>query len=131
MLTADQRSRYARHLLLVEIGEEGQSRLCAAVVGARQSADAAAAAVSADYLRRAGVMVQKASDDALVVDLAGANRVDALAGRPELRDAAATLAGAFAAVEAIKAITGAGQPATLPEDLRLAEDGRRSPSESS
>lgn len=118
MLSADQRSRYARHLLVVELGEQGQARLCEAELGVAPGADAAAAAVATDYLVRAGV---RTSADAGVacVQLPSASRVDALAGRPELREAAAALAGALAAVEAIKQLTGAGSPALLPDALCL------------
>lgn len=80
--------------------------------------DADAAAVAADYLTRAGVTIADAPT-ATAVGVATTDQIEQLACRPELRAAAASLAGAFAAVEAIKTITGAGQPATLPSALRL------------
>ena len=96
--------RFARHVLLPEIGEDGQARLEGARVELR--GDAAAVAVARAYLERAGVTVA-----------AGGRAVDvapATAGRPELAAAAAFLGGAFAAVEVIKAEVGAGEPASLP-----------------
>jgi hypothetical protein len=48
--------------------------------------------------------------------------VKAMAGEPLLEEAAAALAGAFAAVEAIKAVTGAGEPAALPANFVLNRD---------
>jgi hypothetical protein len=111
-LGAVDKRRHARQLLLAEIGERGQERLCATRVQLAAGADPRAAAVARDYLERAGVQVmdppaaaaQTTGDDAsaptlAVVDSAG---VRALAGHPDLDEAAAALAGAFAAVEAIK-----------------------------
>jgi len=120
VLSADQRSRYARHLLLVEIGEQGQARLCEARVRVASDADAGAAAVARDYLERAGVTVDDcAPGDATSLAVPSMADVDALAGRPELREAAAALAGALSAVETIKTLTGAGTPAAMPDALRL------------
>ena len=46
-----------------------------------------------------------------------------LAGRPELLEAARSLAGAIAAVESIKSLAGLGSPgAPLPDGLLFAED---------
>jgi hypothetical protein len=104
--------RHARQLLLAEIGERGQARLCATRVQLAAGADPRAAAVARDYLERAGVQVidapvghsHAAGEDAraLTTAVADCTAVRALAGHPELDEAAAALAGAFAAVEAIK-----------------------------
>ena len=116
-LTAAQRSRYARHLLLREVGEQGQARLCEAEVAVTQAADEDAAAIARDYLGRAGITVADAAP--LECDVSTGDEVTRLAGGPLLRDAAAALAGAFAAVETIKQITGAGQPGQLPAEFSL------------
>jgi hypothetical protein len=123
MLEAWQRQRYARHLLLAEIGELGQSRLCEARVGMPLNGDPDAAFVAGDYLERAGLEVQALSAGGRVseVNVLDVEGVRALAGCAELAHAAAAFAGAFAAVEAIKAVLGVGAPAQLPSDLVLAE----------
>lgn len=122
MLTANQRVRHARHLLLAEIGEQGQAALCATQLRPAVGADPRAAEVAADYLARAGVTV---APGAATLPVPSAAEVAALAGDPALLEAAAALAGAFAAVEAIKATTGAGQPAALPPELRLTRPSAR------
>ncbi len=110
MLSDAQRDQYARHLLLVEIGERGQERLCAARLTLAERADARAAIVAADYLRRAGCSVDAASAAAdMSVAVADSAAVDALAGDPRLREAAAWLAGSLAAVEAIKQVAAVGR----------------------
>ncbi len=96
--------RYARHVMLEEIGASGQTRIEAERIVLEGSADAVATA--AVYLERAGV----------TVDPAG-RRVDVpevRAGRPELAAAAAYVAGAWAAVEVIKTAVGAGSAAGAP-----------------
>jgi len=122
-MSTTQHARFARHTLLPEIGVAGQERLCSATVVADASADPEALAVARDYLQRAGVTVatnarQEAGGD-FHVD--GAAVVEAR-GPLHLRHAAAALTGAFAAVEAIKAITAVGQAASLPEDFRLVSE---------
>lgn len=106
-LPADRRRAFARHLLLPEIGSQGQERLCAAHFRIEEGADPRAAEVARDYLERAGV---REGADGWVVSLPAAG---ALA--PELdgglEHAAPAVAGAFAAVETIKAIVGAGRRA--------------------
>jgi len=91
--------------MLAEIGATGQARLedeCVELVG-----DPGAVATAALYLRRAGVDVRP---DGRAV------RVPRIrAGRPELGEAAAFVAGAWAAVEAIKTSVGAGRPAVAPD----------------
>jgi hypothetical protein len=113
--------RYARHRLLTEIGDSGQLRLSAASFRLAAGADAQASAWARGYLERAGPCI---AEGGACHELAvpSSTEVSALAGRPLLREAAAALAGAFAAVEAIKRVTGAGQPASLPPGLVLDRD---------
>ncbi|MFT3922590.1 MAG: hypothetical protein QM778_08660 [Myxococcales bacterium] len=101
-LNARQRTRYARHLLLPEVGLVGQERLVEARLGLGESADPRAAKVAQLYLERAGVSVE--SDAALRVRVADTDSVRRLAGSPALEPAAAALAGALGAVEAIKEV---------------------------
>jgi len=120
-LPPDARRRYARQLLLPEIRGAGQRRLGAAVAVPRAGADPRAAAVAADYLARAGVGADLASplqardDGGLVeVDVPSTDTVAAIAGEATwLREAAAAIAGAFAATEAVKRIVGAGRGGEL------------------
>ncbi len=123
MLTAEQRTRYARHLLLAELGEEGQERLCAARVRLRGGADARASAAAGDYLARAGVTV--AEDGVELAALPASDDVARLAGDALLEDAAAILAGAFVAVEAIKRAAGVGTAAALPARYALQSEETR------
>lgn len=113
-----ERTLYARHLLLPEIGKGGQAALCASVVHAAEGADPRAALVARDYLERAGVRWSDGAEG-LRVDVPPPAEVERLAGADGLVEAAAAVAGAFAAVEAIKRIVGAGTAAALPEDLSL------------
>jgi hypothetical protein len=121
MSSLAQRQRYARHLLLSEIGETGQARLCAARVRVRVTSDPRAVAVARDYLERAGLEVLDAGDAGagLDVPVPDAQAVRVLAGGEALEEAGAALAGAFAAVEAIKAVLGVGVYAELPSALSL------------
>lgn len=121
-LSPEQKRLYLRHLLLGEIGEAGQERLCGVRLCVPDGADEDAASVALDYLGRAGVPVGGARDEELPFPVAARATVDALAGDARLRDAAAALAGTFAAVEAIKACVGVGKPASLPVDLVLARE---------
>jgi hypothetical protein len=126
-MTPAQRQLYARHLLLAEIGEQGQERLCASRV-AHAAGDARARVVARDYLERAGLCVDDASTAepaSLQVPLPTQDGVRALAARPELEEAAAALAGAFAAVETIKAALGIAAACALPADLTLCAEDRR------
>jgi hypothetical protein len=121
MLEAKLKQRYARHLLLAEIGEAGQMRLAATRVFLPAEADPRALAVARDYLERAGLATGTSGAverdvNAHVLDAAA---VSVLAGRAELEEAAAALAGAFAAVEAVKSALGVGVPAQLPKTLEL------------
>ena len=128
-LRDDQRARFARHLLLPELGEAGQERLLASQARFPSDADAGARAVAAGYLERAGVAV--ANDDALApeasrhaqVALGNEAECARVAGRAELLEAARSLAGALAAVETIKTLAGLGSPgAPLPAGILFAED---------
>lgn len=130
-MTPQQRTRYARQLLLPEIGEQGQRGLCDTQALLPRDADPGAAGVAAEYLERAGLRVRAGSDpaeatpDAVRVPVASRPEVARWAGDEALEEAAAALAGAFAAVEAIKATVGTGEAGTLPEHLSLA--GEREP----
>jgi hypothetical protein len=125
MTAAHDMQRYARHLLLAEIGTAGQARLCAARVRIAGAADARATRTACDYLERAGLSIAAgAGEQVEAVAVADANAVRALAGCVELEEAAAALAGAFAAVETIKAVLGAGVSAQLPAALTLAGEVR-------
>ena len=117
MLSAADKKRYARQVLLTEIGLAGQARLLQAAVSLPQGADARAAELAADYLQRAGLRVDQEAGAEVALPVGDAVR--ALAGRPELYEAAAALSGAFAAVEAIKHALGVGQRAALPVGLTL------------
>jgi hypothetical protein len=118
-LSPQQKQRYARQVLLAEIGEAGQLVLCAARVRVGATSDSRAAAVATDYLLRAGFEL---TGDPAAPELAlgDASAIRALSGASGFDHAAAALAGAFCAVEAIKAALGAGLPAALPADLVLA-----------
>jgi hypothetical protein len=110
MLDAALKQRYARHLLLAEIGEGGQARLLATRVRLESAADPRAREVASEYLRRAGVTV---GDSGASVSLGDTRAITALAGSEHLHDAAAALAGAFGAVEAIKRALGVGRAGSL------------------
>lgn len=114
-LSPEARLRFARHLLLPEIGLEGQERLSAACVSLAQGADVRAAAVAREYLERAGLRVQEGAPR--VVPLPSAETVESEAGGRELVEAEAALRGALAAVREIRELTSG--PRTMPsEDAR-------------
>jgi len=145
-LTNEQRVRYARHLLLPELAEAGQLRLLAGRVRFADGAEEGAREVASGYLRRAGVRIEGEREDAdahahahahvdvnvnvnvnVNVDVSGDGdvlslTVPSLLCQPSLSDVAQGLAGAFAAVEAIKALAGMGEPAQLHPTLLLAEE---------
>jgi hypothetical protein len=122
-LSPQQKQRYARQVLLTEIGEAGQLRLCGARVRVGAESDPRAAAVATDYLLRAGLeLTEDGAAPELV--LGDPTAIRALAGTSDFEHAAAALAGAYSAVEAIKVALGVGVPRTLPCDLVL---GRRAP----
>lgn len=116
-LTPEQRRLYARHLLLSDLGEQGQAALCNSRVNPASDADGRVRDVAMDYLQRAGV---EQSPEGTPLALARPQVVRQLAGREELEHAAAALLGAFAAVEAIKQHSGAGEPGVFPDSLTLA-----------
>jgi hypothetical protein len=128
MLLPAERQRYARHLLLSEVGEAGQERLMRAAVQLPVDAAPRPAAVARDYLERAGMRpgnsdrserpVRSPCDPQL-----NREAVRALAGDATLEPAAAALLGALYAVEAIKAELGLGAPLQLPAGLRLSAEG--------
>jgi hypothetical protein len=136
-LTEEQHLRFARHLLLPEIGLEGQVRLCEGQAAWADAPRGLAREVAAVYLECSGVNVLETS--ALVSPQArpshGAPGSCAVrqtvtlqvpsipVDQPGLEAAAQALAGAWAAVEAIKALLGEGQPASSPPALSAgAED---------
>lgn len=130
-LTEEQRLRYARHLLLPELGETGQVRLLASRVrfAENERADAGVREVAEEYLRRAGVGVERESAHAHDYENVNVDEnvleLDSQLGLEssvELVQAARALRGAFVAVEAIKAIAELGRPGRLERDLLSAED---------
>lgn len=119
MLSPEQRTRFARHRSLVEIGDVGQRSLLDAKLGAR-AADTRVEAVRRDYLIRAGV-----PGDSSAASVASDTRIDAdvdtFAGADYLAEAAASCLGALAAVEEMKRILGVGSTTPFPPELRLLE----------
>jgi len=132
VLTESQRRLYARHVLLSELGATGQARLCASEVSIVHDAAPDAAEVAREYLQRAGVRLLPAARPAaepgtaaqgetpaltltlsIEVEVATRTGVRDLAGDPVLEDCAAWLAGAWAAVEAIKRCAGIGTQASI------------------
>jgi hypothetical protein len=113
VLTEIQRRRYARQIVLRELGPTGQARLCASTAVHANGADARVAAVARAYLERAGLQQQPAAEGGNVVAVhgAGTEAVQACAGAPELEDCAAWLLGAWAAVETIKQAASVGEQA--------------------
>jgi len=107
-LPPEQLRLYGRHVVLPEIGEAGQRRIGASrpLIAADGSPGAAQWALS--YLDRAGFAGRDGSPSP--VDLPSDDDVRRIAGRPELLHAAELFAGAFAAVERIKASVEAGEP---------------------
>jgi hypothetical protein len=123
MSAAFDRRIYARQILLPEIGEEGQRRLCATRM--RPTGDA----VADDYLRRAGCALVADGEPVAAEVLSTVPELDALASDEVLREAAAALRGALLAVETIKHTLGVGRPLRWPDDVRLDAGGcvRRGP----
>jgi hypothetical protein len=70
-------------------------------------ADAETASIASEYLARAGVQVGSQGHE---VRLPSSAEIELLAGDPLLVEAARALAGALAAVEAVKAILEIGTP---------------------
>lgn len=113
-LDAAARRRYARQLLLGEIGEAGQERLLGSEFAVGAASDASAFA--AEYLRRAGCRETDAGREVLVPDAAAVTR---FAGAPFLLEPAAAVIGAFSAVEHLKAILGIAEARGFPTDVQL------------
>lgn len=118
-LDAAVRRRYARQLLLGEIGEAGQERLLDARFRRGSASDANAFAVAADYLRRAGCSERETGDEVQVPDEAA---VEQFAGSLHLVDPAAAIIGAFCAVEHLKATLGVADAQAFPTDLQLSTE---------
>ncbi len=115
-LDSTARRRYARHLLLGEIGEAGQERLLETSFRRGAEGDDEAYAVAAEYLERAGCRADGHGEELQVLD---AGSLSSFAGTPALRAPAATVAGAFAAVEHIKRVLGVGSAARFPPGVTL------------
>lgn len=124
-LDATARRRYARQLLLGEIGEAGQERLSRAGFRRGAACDPAAYAVAAEYLLRAGC--PESESDGTPLQRSTADDVMHFAGSPSLRAPAAAVLGAFSAVEHLKEALGVGEPRNLPPDLTLQPKRGRSP----
>jgi hypothetical protein len=124
VLTDADKAKYARQILLTELGLAGQERLVATRLQWTAEADSRASEVASAYLERAGVgaHVQGADARHVAVEVAPADRVVQVAGDPVLEDCAAWLLGAFAAVEAIKSAAGVGTPGTVGGDFVLSSE---------
>ena len=111
-LSERDRQRYARHLLLTQLGEAGQARLLSAVVHAGAEADPGALEVARTYLERAGVRVTvhdsvpEHGTHADRLALPTRAEVERVAGTAPLEEAARALLGALAAVTAIQHAAG-------------------------
>ena len=118
-LDAAARRRYARQLLLGEIGESGQLRLLDAGFRQGSDSDADATAVAVEYLERAGCSADEAGAELRVPDTSAVLR---FAGSPALREPAAAIVGAFSAVEHLKEILGVAAARELPIELTLSTE---------
>lgn len=116
-LDATTRRRYARQLLLHEIGESGQERLSASGFRREAGSDGVAYAVASDYLRRAGC--RERESEGTPTRTPSAEAVADFAGVPSLIAPAAAILGALAAVDHLKVILGVGRPSALPAGLTL------------
>jgi len=126
-LSAHDRTRYARHLLLPQLGEAGQARLLATRLRAQSAADLGVLEVARTYLVRSGVTLVDApragaQDDTQELPLPTESEVARVAGRPALTEAARALLGALAAVDAIRTATGLGTGAGLPEHFAISSE---------
>ena len=115
-LRVSDRARYARQLLLPQIGEIGQARLLTSMLVAPASADRGTLAVTRAYLERAGVRVVDAPVEGAEAEplqsLPRGDDIARIAGRPELHEAARALVGALSALQAIQSVVRASpQPA--------------------
>ena len=115
-LRVTDRARYARQLLLPQIGEVGQLRLLASRLQAPADVDRDTLAVARAYLERAGVRVVDAPVEGALAEplqsLPTGQAIAQIAGRAELHHAARAVVGALAAVQAIQSVVRASpQPA--------------------
>ncbi len=118
-LDAAARRRYARQLLLGEIGEIGQELLLAARFRCSADGDPYAYAVAAEYLERAGC---SADEDGAVLPVPTPAEVMRFAGSPALARPAAAIMGAFTAVEYLKEVVGLAAASELSGELRLSSE---------
>jgi hypothetical protein len=109
-VTPEDRSRFARHLSLPEIGAAGQAKLSSARVRVAPGTDPRVARWAIDHATRVGARQDEAGR---AITDAAATAVRELAGRPELEDAAAFLLGALAALELVRTTTLAGEVAPM------------------
>lgn len=117
-LSDSQVERYARHILLREVGGRGQMRLLAGalrVVGSGRAAEEAALYLAAAGVGRLGIEVALATR--IGAHLAAMNPDVAIVSTDEIADAAEVSvlgedrgAGALAALEALMVMTGAREP---------------------
>ncbi|TNF60613.1 MAG: hypothetical protein EP303_06920 [Deltaproteobacteria bacterium] len=119
-LDAAARRRYARQLLLGEIGESGQERLLNARFCCGADGDAGACTVAAEYLERAGCIPDASGSELPIPDESVVMR---FAGSPALREPAAAIVGAFSAVEHLKEVLGIAAALELPSELTLDAEG--------
>jgi hypothetical protein len=122
-LSERDRTRFARHLLLTQLGEAGQERLLEARLVAPAEADPGALEVAHAYLTRAGAEVLVAgADGASALSLPTTAQVERVAGSAALLEAARALLGALAAVDAIKRVASLGSvsAAGSPQDFLFA-----------
>jgi hypothetical protein len=119
-LSERDRQRYARHLLLAQLGEAGQARLLSAAVHAPEDADAGALEVAQSYLERAGVRVvvhdslAEHGTSAEPLTLPTGQQIAQIAGDPALQEAARALTGALSAVQAVQRAAGLAGAASVP-----------------
>jgi hypothetical protein len=119
-LDAAARRRYARQLLIGEIGDAGQETLLDARFRRGADGDVDAHAVAAEYLERAGCSADDAGAELRVPD---ASAVLRFAGSPALRAPAAAILGAYSAVEHLKQVLGIAAARDLPPELTLSNEG--------
>lgn len=95
---------YARHLLLPEVGQDGQARLFAVrPTASSESAEAETLAIALDYLERAGLgRHASATGESIVVPAATVEDLASIARAPEHAAVAQALVGALCAVETLK-----------------------------
>lgn len=107
-LTPAQRRRFVRHLLLPEIGPQGQARLLEARFAVRSIDRGSAGEVATLYLARAGLNATSEADDATSIEL----------DEPD-DPIDAALVGAWAAVEHVKHVLDLGRRVPTPPRVDL------------